>query len=240
MALQAKVGLVQSASSSAVNWHMKRDAAARAEARGGDIAMVSQLISKAMTGGNTSDMPSVQRYTPEELSKMNTDREISACQMMMSSGDEPAPKKKLITDAMRMDMSGLLHGIVKRSSALVQGETLTAEALARNQEIQSLSKKYGLQVAIAEALWFKFDQLDTSGDGALNHEEFTQLLKWVFKDCTVTDQAAKKLWNEFDGSVDKVKDGGVSFEEFLVWFVRKVPSFMSLTPTQLKHYISDL
>eukprot|EP00746_Dinoflagellata_sp_MGD_P017798 gnl/MRDRNA2_/MRDRNA2_141071_c0_seq1.p1 gnl/MRDRNA2_/MRDRNA2_141071_c0~~gnl/MRDRNA2_/MRDRNA2_141071_c0_seq1.p1 ORF type:complete len:648 (-),score=125.97 gnl/MRDRNA2_/MRDRNA2_141071_c0_seq1:81-1958(-) len=239
LSLQAKVGQVQSASSGAVNWQMKRDALSRGDGRGCDSQLVSQFISKMMvSGGDATDIPNVQRYTPAEMSRMQNEREYSACQML---GDKP--KKKIIGDAFKDDMSGLLDGIVRRSQhhINVQGEAPTAAALARNQEIQSLSKKYVLQIEVVEALWFKFDQLDESREGFLNPVEFKKLLKWIFKDGgQVTDQAANKLWNELDGSVDKVKDGGINFEEFLVWFVRKVPNFSSLTPTQLKSYISNL
>lgn len=56
-----------------------------------------------------------------------------------------------------------------------------------------------------------FDKYDEDGSGILEKEEILKLLQ---DDMALTDESV----NECYTSVDKDRDGGVSFEEFLQWF----------------------
>lgn len=251
MTLQSRVGKIHSSQAASVNWHMPRDPTERVEGRSCEDQIQSMHITRAVSRGEESEH-TVQRYTTHQMERMQSERDLAGVHI---NSDEPARKKNLIKtqirEDIRLDCHNLVEGVLHRGSDIhVHADELSAADIAHNQDMHSLGKRHKLDEGLVEALWEKFDQLDSSGNGFLEPLEFKSLVKWLVKDANLTDEVVHKLWKEFDRNgrwefdgknfVDKGKDGGISFEEFLVWFIRKMPNFAKMTATQLRHYMGDL
>lgn len=120
------------------------------------------------------------------------------------------------------------------------------------REVRDIARKLQIDACEVEKIWNEFKKLDKDGSGALEQNEFDQLIRSHFeaeekkskkkrgKNARVGNEKAEvpqkmlqKFWNE----VDADSDGAVSFEEFVAWYHK---SFYGVANSPMEQYYQTL
>merc|ERR1712124_161412 len=93
---------------------------------------------------------------------------------------------------------------------------------------------HGLYQLWVEAVKARFDEVDEDLSGELSQQEFRELaLGLVGAGVPLTQQQLQRFHQEAD---NVSHDGLVSFEELIVWLVRKFPECTNHTPSHLQRF----
>lgn len=87
------------------------------------------------------------------------------------------------------------------------------------RELRALARKYSLTIVDIEKLKNSFDRFDEDGSGAIDLEEFENVLRVLMKipsHIQIPPNRVRQFWVETD--IDR--SGEVSFEEFLIFYTR--------------------
>mmetsp|Transcript_71381 Transcript_71381/g.152531 ORF Transcript_71381/g.152531 Transcript_71381/m.152531 type:complete len:561 (-) Transcript_71381:104-1786(-) len=89
----------------------------------------------------------------------------------------------------------------------------------RERRIREITRAFGLYVSDVDAIKRIFDKYDTEKNGCLDQEEFRVMLADLMH-VELSEMPKKKIqvyWCE----IDLDQDGGVNFDEFLIWYCRR-------------------
>lgn len=83
-------------------------------------------------------------------------------------------------------------------------------------EVRMLARKHDLDVSTADDIYRQFVRFDTDGSGAIDLEEFKEILLHLLKlkEEDLPENRLLKFWRE----VDSDGSGEIEFEEFMLWY----------------------
>jgi len=101
----------------------------------------------------------------------------------------------------------------------------------QERELRGLARKHNLTVLQVEAYKSSFDAFDEDGSGGIELDEFEKLLRTLIKIPEHLEIPANRV-RQFWADVDMDKSGSVSFEEFLVFYLKYFVGSRSSEPIE--------
>merc|ERR1712232_965923 len=86
--------------------------------------------------------------------------------------------------------------------------------------IRRVAKALDKDNVMIEKIWFEFNKLDDDHSGALEYDEFSQLMKRTLSPSKDSPQVSESVLQKFWIDVDVDQTGSIDFPTFARWYIK--------------------